>query len=159
MGIIAAVTALVWAVLLLRMGQIDRWFSREFLLCGLAFIGGALSTIPTLFLVIIEDAYVGYQPDGNLVPTIAFYVGGVGLREEFCKLLFFLPFAPYLAKKRFDLDALIVASFVGLGFAAAFASSQDFGSSRSNISGCLTNLVGHFTQTRHHIVQIVSQNG
>jgi len=118
MATIAGIAALVWAALLLRLGQVDSWLSQTSGLCGLAFIAGALSVGPTLFLVILQDAYVGYQPDGDLVSTIAFFVGGVGLREESCKLLLFLPFAFYLARKGNELDALIIASFVGLGFAA-----------------------------------------
>jgi len=118
MAIIAGITALVWAVLLFRLGQIGTWNSRATVLCGLAFVAGALSTLPTLFLVIIENTYVGYQPDGDIVRMLAFFIGGVGLREEFCKLLFFLPFALHLAKRGEERDAFIVASFVGLGFAA-----------------------------------------
>ncbi len=118
MALIAAITALVWAAILFRLGQFDSWMSRAGGLCGLAFVAGAISTLPTLLLVIIENAYVGYQPDGDLIPTVAFFIGGVGLREELCKLLFFLPFAFYLAKQGDERQTLIVASFVGLGFAA-----------------------------------------
>ncbi len=118
MAILAGITALVWVVLLFRLGQISPWLSRTSALCILALIAGAASTIPTLFLVIIENTYVGYQPDGDLVRMLAFFIGGVGLREEFCKLLFFLPFAIYFAKRGEERDAFIVASFVGLGFAA-----------------------------------------
>ncbi|HCR31532.1 MAG TPA: hypothetical protein DIV79_16120 [Opitutae bacterium] len=118
MAIIAAITALVWAAILFRLGQFDSWASRMGVLCGLAFIAGALSTLPTLLLVLIEDIYVGYQPDGDIVRTVAFFIGGVGLREEFCKLLLFLPFAIRLAKKSDERESLIIASFVGLGFAA-----------------------------------------
>jgi len=118
MAIIAAITALVWAAILFRLGQFDSWASRIGGLCGLAFVAGALSTLPTLLLVLIEDVYVGYQPDGDIVRTIAFFIGGVGLREEFCKLLLFLPFAVRLAKRGDERESLIIASFVGLGFAA-----------------------------------------
>lgn len=118
MALIAGITALVWAVLLFRLGHISPWISRTSGLCVLAFIAGALSTIPTVFLVILENTYVGYQPDGDLVRMVVFFIGGVGLREEFCKLFFFLPFAVYLAKRGDERDALIIASFVGLGFAA-----------------------------------------
>ena len=118
MAIIAGITAIVWAALLFRLGQISPWLSRTSALCLLALFAGALSTIPTVFLVIVEDTYVGYQPDGDLIRMLAFFIGGVGLREEFCKLIFFLPFAIYFAKRGEERDAFIVASFVGLGFAA-----------------------------------------
>lgn len=119
MAAIAMIAAFVWAALLLRLGQIESWRSRTAALCLLAFIAGWLSTIPTVFLVIVQDAYLGYEPDGDLVPTFAYYIGGVGLREEFCKLLLFLPFAFSQARKGIELESMIVASFVGLGFAAA----------------------------------------
>ncbi len=121
MAVIAGIAAFVWASLLLRLGQIDSWLSRPGGLCGLAFLAGAASVLPTLFLVILQDAYVGYDPHGDddIVRIAAYFIGGVGLREEFCKLLLFLPFALRLARKGSELDALIVASFVGLGFAAA----------------------------------------
>ncbi len=115
---IAAITALVWAIVLFRLGQFESWTSRVGRLSALAFVAGVLSTLLTVFLVIIENAYVGYQPDGDFVRTTIFFIGGVGLREEFCKLLFFLPFAFHLAKRGDERAALIVASFVGLGFAA-----------------------------------------
>ena len=118
MAIIAGITAIVWAALLFRLGQISPWLGRTSYLCLLALFAGVLSTIPTVFLVIVEDTYVGYQPDGDLIRMLAFFIGGVGLREEFCKLLFFLPFAIYFAKQGEERDAFIVASFVGLGFAA-----------------------------------------
>ena len=94
MAIIAAITAFVWAAILFRLGQFDSWASRVGGLCGLAFVAGALSTLPTLLLVLIEDVYVGYQPDGDIVRTIAFSIGGVGLAKSlqvassFCPSLF-----------------------------------------------------------------------
>jgi RsiW-degrading membrane proteinase PrsW (M82 family) len=41
----------------------------------------------------------------------------VGLREELCKLLLFLPLLPILIRRGNELEAVIVACFVGLGFA------------------------------------------
>ena len=119
MATIAMIAALVWAALLLRLGQIESLSSRAAAFCFLAFIAGWFSTIPTVFLAIIQDAYLGYEPDGELIPTMAYYIGGVGLREEFCKLLLFLPFAFALGRKDPELESMIIASFVGLGFAAA----------------------------------------
>ena len=121
MAAIAGIAALVWAALLLRLGQIDSWLGKAGGLGWLAFLAGAASVMPTLFLVILQDAYVGYDPSGDddILRIGAYFIGGVGLREEFCKLLLFLPFAIRLARKGNELDALIIASFVGLGFAAA----------------------------------------
>ena len=118
MATIALIAAAVWAALLLRLGQIESWRSRTAGLCLLAFIAGWFSTIPTVFLVIVQDAYLGYEPNGELIPTIAYYIGGVGLREEFCKIILFLPFAFSLARKGAELESMIIASFIGLGFAA-----------------------------------------
>lgn len=114
--LLGLVPAVVWSALLLLLGQVGRWSLAG--LCGLAFLAGVASTLPTLFWVIVQDAYVDYRPDGDLLFTVAYFVGGVGLREEFCKLLLFSPFLPLVARRRDERMAWLLASFVGLGFAA-----------------------------------------
>ncbi|MEM1296086.1 MAG: PrsW family glutamic-type intramembrane protease, partial [Verrucomicrobiota bacterium] len=44
-------------------------------------------------------------------------IAGIGLREEFIKLVCFLPLIPFLLKRANPIEALVVAGFVGLGFA------------------------------------------
>ena len=49
--------------------------------------------------------------------TLIYYVAGVGLREEICKLALFALFLPWLLRRRDPLKALLTGAFVGLGFA------------------------------------------
>ncbi len=116
--LIAGLVALVWAILLLQLGQIEKENFKVLGLCLAGFLLGVLSITPTLFLVILQDDILSFQRSGDWIQVFAYYIGGVGFREEFCKLLLFIPLAPILAKRRNELETLIVASFVGLGFAA-----------------------------------------
>ena len=52
-----------------------------------------------------------------MVFNLAYYTLGVGFREEFCKMLFFLPLIPWLKKENCHHKILTFASLVGLGFA------------------------------------------
>ncbi len=116
--LIAGVVALVWFILLLQLGQVRKDDLKLLGLCLAGFFLGVISIAPTLFLVILQDEIFNFERNGDWIQVFAYYIGGVGLREEFCKLLLFLPLAPIVAKRRNELDMLIVASFVGLGFAA-----------------------------------------
>jgi len=49
--------------------------------------------------------------------VLAYNIGGVAVREEVCKLLLFVPLLTFLIRRNDELEALLVASFVGLGFA------------------------------------------
>lgn len=130
-ALLTLLAASIWAAVLARLGQMEWGLNRLTLLCVLGFIAGIASIWPTLLWVYLESEYLGFEPSGELVSTIAFYVGGVGLREEVCKLLLFLPLVPFVLKRRNEIDALLVASFVGLGFAAEENINYFFGYSGS----------------------------
>jgi len=122
-GLDPAITALTltaavaWAFFLGHLGQVPRLRSGLALLCLLALAAGIASTTPTIYAVIWQDEIRGFSPEGDFVRTLVFYIGGVGVREEVCKLLLFVPFLPFLLRRDSELDALLLASFVGLGFA------------------------------------------
>ena len=59
----------------------------------------------------------GLKHTGLFFQDCLFFLVGVGLREELCKLLFFLPFVPVLLRRKSRLEMLLVAGAVGLGFA------------------------------------------
>jgi len=66
---------------------------------------------------VVQDDILGHHAGDTLPQAFAYFIGGVGLREELCKLLLFVPFVPILLKRDNELEAMLVASFVGLGFA------------------------------------------
>ena len=119
MGTLAltVIAGLSWALFLAHLGQWPRFLSGRAGLCFVAMALGVLSTIPTLYLVTWQDDMLNFAAGTEPITIFAYYVGGVGAREELCKLLLFAPLLPFLIRRGDDLEALIVASFVGLGFA------------------------------------------
>ncbi|PTX92734.1 PrsW family glutamic-type intramembrane protease [Opitutus sp. ER46] len=108
---------LAWSFFFFHLAEAPKLASRFTALCGVGLILGALSTVPTIWAVILQDKILGFAPDGDALRTILYYVGGVGLREELCKLLLFVPVLPFLIRADDEFEALMVATFVGLGFA------------------------------------------
>jgi RsiW-degrading membrane proteinase PrsW (M82 family) len=115
--LIAVLTGLAWGFFLVVFGDVPRLFSGRALLCLLGLLAGMVSTVPTVYLVILTEHVFNLAMGDNLVHQLAFYVGGVALREEASKLLLFALFLPVLYRRDHELEVLLVASFVGLGFA------------------------------------------
>ncbi len=115
--LLTLVTGIGWAFFLFHLGEVGKFRSTTTLLCVAGFLLGVLSTTPTVYAAIWQDNFLNFPRTGTSLQTLAYQIGGVGLREEFCKLLLFLPLLPFLVKRGSDLEALLVASFVGLGFA------------------------------------------
>jgi len=134
--ILALITAVAWAFVLAHLGEMPGWNSRLALACLLAWLAGIASTTPTILAVIAQDQLSGLSPDSeDLVRTALYFIAGVGLREETCKLLFFLPALPFLLRRDSELEALLVASFVGLGFAVEENSSYFLASEGASMAG------------------------
>jgi RsiW-degrading membrane proteinase PrsW (M82 family) len=115
--ILATLGMLIWGTILMQLCQVTRFDKLTPLLCFLALLLGALSTVPTLLWVILEDMFLPISEGEDTLHTIVYYIATVGLREEVCKLLLFLPLAPILIKRGNEMEFLLVASFAGLGFA------------------------------------------
>ena len=115
--ILATIAMIVWGTILLQLCQATRLDRFTPFLCLAALVLGALSTTPTLLWVILEDMYLPISEGEDLLHSIVYFIATVGLREEVCKLLLFLPLAPLLIRRGNELEYLLVASFVGLGFA------------------------------------------
>ena len=64
-----------------------------------------ISTTPTIFLVILQDDILGFAVGEDTLRSFAYYLAGVGAREELCKLLLFLPLLPFLIKRDDELEA------------------------------------------------------
>ncbi|HEX2860810.1 MAG TPA: PrsW family glutamic-type intramembrane protease, partial [Lacunisphaera sp.] len=115
--LIAVLTGLAWGFFLAVFGDLPGLLSGRAALCLLALLAGMVSTTPTLYLVILTEDILNLSMGENLLHHFAFFTGGVAAREEVCKLLLFVPFLPILYRRDHELEVLIVASFVGLGFA------------------------------------------
>jgi RsiW-degrading membrane proteinase PrsW (M82 family) len=112
---LAALAIGLWYVILVKLSGLEgRW---KWALPLLPLAAGVASIWPTLSLVEFQHHQLGLRADAPFPHNLWYYFGGVGLREELCKLALFLPFLPWLLKKKQPGLALVVGAFVGLGFA------------------------------------------
>jgi RsiW-degrading membrane proteinase PrsW (M82 family) len=113
---LALLTGAAWMAFLLQSVQVRSWrdvrLAAPFVALGL----GALSVWPTVFCVLWQEHACGIAQSDDLAGGLRYYILGVGLREEFCKLLLFLPLLPVLVWRRDELAALVSAGCVGVGF-------------------------------------------
>lgn len=115
--LLAAVAGFVWIAVALQAIQPPRLFCFRTIVPFLAIVAGMASTFPTLLAGEWQGEMWGLRPDRGIVGDLLFFVAGVGLREELMKLLFFVPFIPLLLMRGSRLEMLMIAGFVGLGFA------------------------------------------
>lgn len=112
MVLLAILSGLVWATILIRFnGQ----FSNVWKFVVPTLLLGALSAHLTLLAVFWQHNQMGFDFGEGLYQQLL-YCLTIGLREEFLKLLCFVPLIPFLRRKD-DLLILTVAGLVGLGFA------------------------------------------
>ncbi|HVT04547.1 MAG TPA: PrsW family glutamic-type intramembrane protease [Thermoanaerobaculia bacterium] len=115
---LAALSGALWFAIATRMGRIGEGVEGRKGLYAAAFVLGILSVYPTLLLITLEESVFSLRLVGQPIPDAIYFVFGVGLREELCKLLAFLPLLPILWRRRLRIEALTCGALVGLGFAA-----------------------------------------
>lgn len=115
--IVAAVAGLAWAVFLFHLGELQRGRFAVVPVCIVAFTAGALSTTLTIFFICVQEDIWGFTQGDDFARALAYFVAGVGLREELAKLILFAPLVLWLRRRNDERDALLAACFVGLGFA------------------------------------------
>lgn len=116
---LALLAGILWFWISTRLGRIhDDDVSGRVLLYVTAFVLGVLSVYPTLITLTIEEEFFALRELGQFVPDLIYYVFGVGLREEGCKMLLFLPLLPALLRRGSRIEAMTCGALVGLGFAA-----------------------------------------
>ncbi len=125
---LAALTGCCWLVFLLQALQVGGVRDGRLWLAIVGVLLGVLSIWPTQFFNLWQETGWGLRESRKLIPGLRYNVLGVGLREEFAKLLCLLPLIPVLLRLRSELAALLVSGSVGIGFALAenagyFASS------------------------------------
>lgn len=115
--ILTTIAGGVWLLLAWQMIQADRVFSFRFWVPLFAIAVGLFSPLPVLFLDVYQSEEWGLKQKGLFFEDAWFFIAGVALREEVCKLLFFLPFVPVLLWRKSRLEMLVIGACVGLGFA------------------------------------------
>jgi RsiW-degrading membrane proteinase PrsW (M82 family) len=115
--VLALLNAILWYLLATRLGRLGDGVPGRPAIYALAFILGLLSIYPTLIMITIEDMQ-GFVESGQPIPDAIYFIFGVGLREELCKLLLFLPLLPALKRRGSRIEAMTAGALVGLGFAA-----------------------------------------
>lgn len=115
---LAALSAVLWFLIVATLGRMSEPERGRRLLYVAAFALGVLSVYPTLLVITAEESIWSLRQVGEIIPDAIYFVFGVGLREEACKLLLFLPLLPLLRRRGSRLEALTCGALVGLGFAA-----------------------------------------
>jgi protease PrsW len=116
--IVAGVAAFGWLFFCARLGKVGARPLFRIPMYLAAFALGVLSIGPTVLVLSIEEEVLRLVKTGDIFRDLLFCIFGIGLREEGCKLLLFLPLLPILRKWGDKLDVLVCAALVGLGFAA-----------------------------------------
>lgn len=109
-------TGFIWFGIWIHALKPEKLFSTT-VLALLAFALGVFSTTITILLIYIEEDLLNLTQGTSVIQGFLFFILGVGLREEFCKLLVFLILIPILIKRHNQLEWLIIPGMVGLGFA------------------------------------------
>jgi RsiW-degrading membrane proteinase PrsW (M82 family) len=115
---LASISGFMWLLFAFRLGRVAERPKVRFPLYLAALVLGVLSVLPTLVAVGLEESLFHFRERGDLVSDLIFFTVGVGLREELCKLLLFLPLLPFLRKHGTRLDVLACGALIGLGFAS-----------------------------------------
>ena len=115
--VLAVLAGCCWLAFLLQSMRVQR-FTDWRLWGALAAIAlGVLSIWPTGFFILWQEHGWNLQESQELVPGLRYNILGIGLREEFAKLLCLLPLMLVVVPRRDELAALILSGCVGLGFA------------------------------------------
>jgi RsiW-degrading membrane proteinase PrsW (M82 family) len=114
---LALIAGALWFWIATRLGRIHDGVQGRISLYVLSFVLGVLSIYPTIILGTIEDQ-LGFVEVGQHVPDFIYNVFGIGLREEACKAILFLPLLRILLRRGSRIEAMTCGALVGLGFAA-----------------------------------------
>jgi RsiW-degrading membrane proteinase PrsW (M82 family) len=114
----SATAAIAWGLFCARLGKIGQRPGRKTAFYLTAFVLGVLSVVPTVIAIAVEEAKLRLVETGDAGRDMLYFVFGVGLREEACKLLLLSPLLPFVRRWGDRLDVLVCGAMTGLGFAA-----------------------------------------
>lgn len=125
---LAFFAAALWYFILVQHADPESW---RWLRPMGALTAGILSVWPTLTILAYQEFVQGMTAEAPFPHDLLYYLSGVGLREEGCKLLLFSLFLPWLLWRRTPGLALLTGAFVGLGFSLEenIGYYEDFGGS------------------------------
>ena len=158
------VAGLGWMLFLVHLGSGWFWKRKEKILIPAAVTLGFFSAFFCLGVVVTQDFYLehnGMKP-GNIIYNLAYCVLGIGLREELCKMLFFLPLLFFMKNIREDYKILCYCSLVGLGFSIAENFNYFLGHSNAAMERFLTANFAHTFLTGFicfYLVKAIQQKG
>ena len=115
--LLAALTGVCWFLFNLSAAQVASWRDPRLYCLGIGLALGVVSIWPTRFFILWQEYAWGLQESQQLVAGMRFWILGVGLREEFAKLICLLPLLPWLVRRGDQLTALTASACVGVGFA------------------------------------------
>lgn len=113
----ALVAGFAWFLIAVQAGQPMGWWSFRTLAPFGALLLGLAASVSAHFISAWQEEIVGLRLTGDFLTDFAFYIGSVAPREELLKLMFVVPFLPWLLTRKSPLETLIVSGCVGLGFA------------------------------------------
>ena len=115
--VLALISAGAWFTFCARLGQLSLRPSFRIPLYLAAIALGALSIAPTMYLIVWQTHVFHLKEDGSILRDAAYFIFGVGFREELSKLICFMPLVPILRKYGKPIDVVTCGALVGLGFA------------------------------------------
>lgn len=114
--IASAIVGLCWLVMMLHVGRVRNWPFSVALVIPVVLTLGILSAHATLIAVELESKYFVHGLRHTWIVTLLYAVLGIGLREEFLKLLLIAPVL-FAFRKAAPIQILVIATLGGLGFA------------------------------------------
>lgn len=159
------VAGIGWALFLVHIGSGWFWKRKEQLFIPTALALGFMSTIFCLGIVVIQDHFIKHEgfETTSILYNLAYCVLGIGLREELCKLLFFLPLLYFIKDIKEDYKILCYCSLIGLGFAIEENIGYFMRSGQASIMGrFLTANFAHTFMTGftcYYLVKAVQRGG
>lgn len=115
--VLGIITGLMWLTFSLQSSHYLTKTGLPWVWVGLLAVAlGVLSIPVTHFFIALQEGWLNIKESNDPVRGVLFFFVGVGLREELAKLICFLPLIPIL-RHRNQLEVLVAASCVGLGFA------------------------------------------
>lgn len=115
--VLGLITGLMWFVFSLQSSHYLTKQGLPWIWVGLFSLFLGILSIPLTHLFIaLQEGWLNIKESEDPIRGVLFFFVGVGLREELAKVICFLPIIPLLQRRK-ELEVLVAASSVGLGFA------------------------------------------